>query len=294
MLGEKTLIEQIENHKPTETSVWLRHPVQTRHYFYEYKKLLEEHRLNFIPELSYQNYFIFPEQNDDPRYKYIQTLISHASHEDRLPVLCFCRSQMRSAWIRRNFIGTHIAQVRDPLAQWESFSIQPFFRNTMIKIAFDLRRSHPAYLSHIPNFDRFAAAFELRKNLPFEQLYEYFLKPDDFFAIFILIWAFSTLQSVSNSDLILDIDYLSADGRYRAFVQEWFADLDCIVDLSDCCIHNTCSVDIRKANDTIIEAGRAIKQSRCAILLYDPAKLAGALNLMCDRSRKAIDLFLSQ
>src|SRR4029077_15764561 len=49
VLAEETLLEQIENHRPTEAGVALRHPVLARHYFYEYTKLLEEHRLNFVP-----------------------------------------------------------------------------------------------------------------------------------------------------------------------------------------------------------------------------------------------------
>jgi hypothetical protein len=294
VLGEKTLREQIENHKPSETSLSLRHPVQGRHYFYEYSKLLEEHRLNFSPELSYEDYFLPEHQQDVPRAKYVQTLISHAADVNRLPVLCFCRSQMRSVWIRRNFSGSHIAQIRDPLAQYESFKVQPYFRTTMVRIALDLRRSHPGCFSHVPNVERFGAAFEKRKSLPAEQLYEYFLKPDDFLGMFLFVWLLSAIQSASDSDLLLDIDCLSVDGSYRVFVQEWFAELGCVIDLSDCAIPTDTSVDISKADDMVIEAGRAIKKTPCEMLVYDKKKLTKALMSMSDRSRRAIELFLSQ
>jgi hypothetical protein len=293
VLGEKTLVEQIERHKPIETSLNLRHPVQQRHYFNEYKKLLMKDQLNFVSELPYTNYFLLPNQEDIPRYKYIQTLISHAFNEDRLPVLSFCRSQMRSAWIKQNFLGTHIAQIRDPLSQYESFTVQPYFRNTMIKIALDLRRNNPACFTHIVHFDRFAASFEKRPDLPAEQLYEYFLKPDDFFAIFLVIWTLSVLQSMSCSDLTLDIDSLASDISYRSQVRDWFAALGCFLDFSDCSTPLTTNFDTEKAARMITEAGRAFRENACTVLVYDPLKIAIGLKCVSDRSRKAIDQFLN-
>jgi hypothetical protein len=294
VLNETTLAEQIENHKPIEASRALRHPIQNRHYFHEYKMLLEfDGKLNFVPELSYRNYFLFPNQEDLPRLNYIQTLINHASQRALLPVFCFCRSQLRSAWIRKNFVGTHVAQIRDPLSQWESFNIVPYFRNTMIKIALDLRHNHPACFSHLPNFDRFAAALDKRQGLPSEQLYEYFLKPDDFVAIFLLIWALSAVQSISQSDLTLDVNGLSNDAAYRASVRDWFFAIGCDADFSDCSIPLSTSVDIGKADDMIVKAGRAIKQHAHSLLVCDPVKISRASKIMSDKSRKTVDLFLA-
>jgi hypothetical protein len=294
VLAEQSLGAQIEKHKAYEASSVMRHPVQDRHYFHEYKELVEQHQLNFAPDLSYKNYFLSPDQNDDPRYRHLQTLISYGAAVNRLPVLCFCRSQMRSAWIRKNFAGKHIAQIRAPLPQWESFDVLPYFRNTMITVALDLRENCPAYFDHIPNFNRFAAAFERRKSLPADQLYEYFLKPDDFLAIFLLVWVLSTLQSVSHSDLALDIDRLSSDRSYRGFVQEWFAGLGCTVDLSDCSIPKKVSADRQKASDMLVVAGRAVKQSPGAMLVWEPTKIASAFKFMSDESKRAIELFLNQ
>ena len=291
VLAEKTLLEQIERHKPVETSLALKHPFQQRHYYDEYKKLLMKDQLNFTSDLSYRNYFLLPNQEDIPRYKYIQTLISHAFNEDRLPVLSFCRSQMRSAWIKQKFQGTHIAQIRDALSQYESFGVQPYFRNTMIKIALDLRRDNPACFAHIGHFDRFAEAFEKRPDLPADQLYEYFLKPDDFLAIFLVIWMLSVLQSISCSDLTLDIDILANDASYRSQVRDWFAAVGCFVDFADCSIPLTTSFDKDKAMRMITEAGRAFRENSCSVLLYDPSKIAIGLKYVSDRSRKAIDQF---
>jgi len=294
VLSEPSLGEQIKNHKPLEAGLALRHPVQGQHYFYEYKELLEQNRLNFSPELSYQNYFLSEDQPDASRYTFIQTLISHAADANRTPALCFCRSQIRSAWIKKNFGGSHVGQVRDASAQYESFGVLPYFRNTMITIALDLWRNHPGCFTHIPNFERFAAAFEKRKSLPAEQLYEYFLKPDDFVAIFLLIWLLSTLQSIGHSDLVLDIDRLSTDRSYQAFVQEWFAGLGCIIDLSDCVIPKADGADRDKSDSMTVEAGRAMRRTFCDIAVYDSQKVSAALTQMSDRSRRTVELFLDQ
>ena len=293
VLAEKTLAEQIERHKPVETSQALKHPVQERHYFDEYKELLTRDQLNFTPDLSYRNYFLLPNQEDFPRRKYIQTLISHAFDENRLPVLSFCRSQMRSAWIKQNFQSTHIAQIRDPLSQYELFAVQPYFRNTMIRIALDLRRDDPACFAHIGHFDRFAGEFEKRPDLPAEQLYEFFLKPDDFLAIFLVIWMLSVLQSMSCSDLTLDIDGLARNTSYRSGVRDWFATLGCFCDFADCSIPSTTNFDAEKASRMIVEAGRAFRENGCTFLVYDPSKIEAGLKCMSDRSRKAIDQFLN-
>ena len=92
----------------------------------------------------------------------------------------------------------------------------------------------------------------------------------------------------------MDIDRVSNDGSCRAFIQEWFLARDCDVDLSDCSIGNTSSIDAEKADDMIIGAGRELTQTGCAMLTYDDMKVANALTLMSDGSRKAIELFLGQ
>jgi hypothetical protein len=294
VLAEPSLARQIDDFKAVVASVTLRHPLQERHYFYEYRELLEKRALNFMPEIPYCNYFLFPTQSDDSRHRYVETLLAHATSSGRMPVFCFCRSQMRSAWIRYNFSGAHVAQIRNPFSQWDSFSVLPSFRTTMIKTALDLQSHHASCFDHISNFTRFAAALEKRKSLSAEQLYEYFLKQDDFLAIFLSIWVLSTLQSVSSSDLTLDIDSLSTDASYRASVEGWFADHNCFVDLSDCAIPSASSADTEKAYNMIVEAGRAVRQSSSPMLICEPAKVAGALALMSDRSKKAVDLFLDR
>ena len=65
---------------------------------------------------------------------------------------------MRSAWKKQKFQNTHIAQIRDPLSECELFAVQPFFRNTLIRIALDLCATIRCF-AHIGHSDRFAEAF---------------------------------------------------------------------------------------------------------------------------------------
>lgn len=288
VLAEPSLRDQIESHAPLETSKSMRHPVEDRHYFFEYRQLLSEHRLNFVPELSYHRYFLADNQPDPDRFRYIETLIAFASEEARSPVLCFCRSPMRSAWIKKQFNGTHIAQIREPVSQYNSFDVQPYFRTTMIKTALDLRRSSPRCFAHIPNFDRFAAAFEKRSGLPPDQLYQFFLKPEDFKAIFFLIWSLSALQSISICDLVLDIDRLSTDTSYQRTMSAWFGDLDCKVDFSDCKSPLSADANDRATFELIAETGRALKAEARSLLICDAQKVENASAFLSDKTRRVL------
>jgi hypothetical protein len=295
VLAEPSLLEQIENnHTPLETSLSLRHPVEDRHYFFEYQRLLRESRLHFVPELSYDHYFLAEDEQDPERFKYIDTLIAFASEEARSPVFCFCRSQMRSAWIKRQFKGTHVAQIREPLSQYRSFGVLPYFRTTMIKTALDLWRTNPRCFSHIPNFDRFAAAFERRAGLPPDQLYEFFLKPEDFMAIFFLIWSLSALQSISACDLVLDIDRLAADESYQGVVRNWFSNLGCDVDFSDCAIPFSNATNDKTTHELIVRTGRALRDERCGLLICDADRVRNVSALLSDETSRVLTTLITE
>jgi len=288
VLAEPSLLDQIENHAPLETSKSLRHPVEDRHYFFEYRNLLRENRLNFVPELSYHRYFLAEDQPDADRFRYIETLIAFASETARSPVFCFCRSPMRSAWIKKQFNGTNIAQIREPVSQYNSFEVLPYFRTTMIKIALDIWRASPRCFAHIPNFDRFAAAFEKRAGLPPDQLYQFFLKPEDFKAIFFLIWSLSALQSISICDLVLDIDRLSNDPSYQQAMRDWFGDLGCEADFSDCKSPLSADANDGATSELIAQTGRALKAEASSLLICDAQKVENAFAFLSDQTRRAL------
>jgi hypothetical protein len=219
-----------------EKSRSLRHPPQKEHYYAEYAELLRLDNLHFSPELSYDRYLLRPEQTNEPLRVYIDGLITAAFVSGRIPALCFCRSQMRSAWMRKVFGGTHIAQIRNPTDQWASFNRDrgTYFTDRLLTIALQLYNLHPTCFAHIEQFARFARFMSNRPASLADQLVGMFLKKRDLLALFLLIWTASTLQAISHCDFVLDIDRLSNDLGYRRTVMDWFATRGCSVDFFDC------------------------------------------------------------
>src|SRR5262249_18305364 len=155
--------------------------------------------LRFAPELSYSRYLLLPQETDEQLRLYLDGLIKAASAKSRTAVLCFCRSQMRTAWMKKVFAGVHIAQIRNPADQWVSFNVETFFPNTMLVIALKLRKLYPLSFTHIEAFERFARSMS-KRSLPVDQVFQFFLNERDILAVFLLIWIASTLQAISYCD----------------------------------------------------------------------------------------------
>ena len=208
-------IDVIEGPSDREISADLRHPIQQKNYFAEYADAMRSNKLRFSPSLSYDRFFLLPEEKDEQLRAYLDGLLESASASKRTAVLCFCRSQMRSAWMKRNFGGAHVAQIRNPVDQWASFGVEPYFRDTLLIIALKLRKQHPQAFMHIDTFERFAERVSNRPSLPVEVLFHHFIKEKDALVIFLTIWIASALQALSFADHVLDIDLLSSDLTYR-------------------------------------------------------------------------------
>src|SRR5438067_1860525 len=202
-----------------EASKGFRHPILKTNYFAEYARLLRSGSLGHSKELAYDRYLLQPGQVDDKLRNYLEGLIASASEANCRPMLCFCRSQMRSAWMKAAFRGIHVAQIRNPADQWSSFPIRPYFAIHMIIIALRLRRLHPLAFAHIERFERFAQQIAKRPWMPEEMLAEHFITPfvsqRDCLDVFLVIWIASALQAVAYCDFLLDIDRLSNDIEYR-------------------------------------------------------------------------------
>jgi hypothetical protein len=253
----------------------LRHPRLTRHYFAEYADLLRSGNLCYSRELAFDRYLLQPEQPDPQLRQYLATLIGSALAADRRPALCFCRSQMRSAWMKQNFDGIHIAQIRNPRDQWASFkSFQTQTRSNfpakMTAIALKLRGLHPQAFVHIEAFERFAQQISKRSSLPVELVQEYFLRTfvnqRDCLDLFLMIWIASALQAIANCDFLLDIDRLSSDFAYRNSTSQWFDSIGCPVDFSDC--SSPISTDPDPAFERMIDqAVRAVRSDASSLVV---------------------------
>ena len=262
----KTIMESPE----PERSLFLRHPIQNANYFAEYQEFLGSNT-RFSDDLSYNRFLLATNQEDPKLLRYLGTLIDAAFLSNRRPILCFCRSQMRVAWMRKHFGGIHIAQIRNPIDQWASFNVEPYFPRKTLMIALKLRNQHPLSFVHIENFDRFAKALEKRPSLPVENIVDFFLTKDDIFAVFLIIWVASALQAISYSDYILDIDLLSKDTDYRFSTTHWFETVGCPTEFADCNSPSAGGSIAPEIAEAFEKAVDAIRSNASQLVITDPS-----------------------
>jgi hypothetical protein len=227
-------MDMVERPADPKISRTFRHPMQKESYFAEYAALVRSNSLKFSPALSYDRFLLLPNEMHHELRAYIASLLKAASEAKRTAALCFCRTQMRSAWMKSVFGGVHIAQIRNPYDQWASFHVEPYFRNKMLIIALKLRNLHPHSFAHIDGFERFARYLAKYPAQLVRQLFDRFVNERDALAIFLVIWMASALQTLSYADFVIDIDRLSTDTDSRKSASQWFEALGCPIDFSDC------------------------------------------------------------
>jgi hypothetical protein len=278
----------------SELSRALRHPTTNKPYFAEYARLVRSGRLHYSPDLAYNRYLLQPDQTDQGLRNYLDELISSAHAANRRPVLCFCRSQMRSAWMKRHFGGFHVAQIRNPADQWASFKVDRYFLSKMLFIALKLRDLYPdAFVCSQP-FERFARQVSKQSSLPAEVFTHYFVDPfinsTDCLDIFLVFWIASALQAISYCDFLLDIDLLSNDLGYRKVATHWFDSIGCGVDFSDCAIPTSGDAPTAIFEQTAKDAARAIQSNSFSLVVMEARLAKKRLDLLSPLSRHILSL----
>ena len=93
-------------------------------YYSEFRELLARRGrgvAGYQERFATDRYFLDEDARDPDLEAYLGSLISHARDAGRVPVLKFCRSLGRVAWMRRRFPDAmHAVVLRDPQAQWRS------------------------------------------------------------------------------------------------------------------------------------------------------------------------------
>jgi hypothetical protein len=179
---------------------------------------------------GYQQRFAFddfftPPGRDDPALRaYLSRLVLSAHGEGRLPVLKFCRSLGRVAWMRAQFPDAlHVVMLRDPVAQWRSarlqmerdanhyFVLAPFLilgRNAAHPLLVDaLRRldvSLPPRLSGEPGVILTTTWRHVQK-LSWAERYRAFLA----------LWAVTAVTALASGADVVDADLLTSDAAHR-------------------------------------------------------------------------------
>jgi hypothetical protein len=271
----------------------LRHPIPKQHYWVEYADLFRSGHLNYSEELAYDRYLLPRGQTDDKLRSYIDGLISAASAAKRRAVLCFCRSQMRSAWMKQTFGGIHVAQIRNPADQWASFDVRPYFVRRMLIIAFKLRHSHPLAFAHIESFERFAHNLAKRPSIDLERIPKFLVSRNDALAVFLVIWIASALQAIACCDFLLDIDRLSTQVDYRKVASQWLKSNGCdSIDFSDCSIPSANESANPLFERTVEAAASAIRSHASSLVIADLKAVEKWMPSACPLSRRVLSLAL--
>lgn len=276
----------IESSPETAISQALRHPAQTENYFSEYLDLIKSGTLNYSPDLAYERYILKPGQEDKKLLAYLSGLISSATSAGKKPVLCFCRSQMRSAWMRHALGGVHVAQIRSPINQWQSFQVNHYFTQKMVTIALHLHASNPEAFSHIKEFHRQAGDIISGKTNAIN------LSSEDMLSIFLVIWIASTLQAISTCDYLLDVERLSEENGYQIETSEWFRAHGCTVDFSDCAAPSKSQSAPYLFQELAEKAAHSIRSNASPLVLMDPAAIARKTPQLSTPSRQLVELAL--
>lgn len=222
-------------------------------YFQEYEPLLNPNGVGiqgFQPEFSFVNYFRTRDEIPDQR-AYLDSLIHHAIHQDKIPVLGFSKSIGRVEWLKRHFPeAIHITTIRNPLHQWLSgYHFYTETKNANFLTYCMTCIQNPGDNLYIQSIHHGMKDILFRNHFPLSTFYEAFLH----------VYGSSTITALPYSDLVLDIDRMSNSKAYQSFVEHRIKDLTKIpVDFSDCRIKHydlpDIGVEFQKINQTVLNS----------------------------------------
>ncbi len=275
----------------------LRHPVPDRAYFAEYLESGMSAVALYSRRLAYDRYLLRPGDEDAGLRRYLDELIDIPARTGRRAVLCFCRSQMRSAWMKQAFGGLHVAQIRNPRDQWASFQVDPYFLQRLLFLAFKLYAAFPAAFAHIARFAEQAQALSspAARASPAKGR-QITLGKRDALRLFLLVWMASALQSIGACDFVLDADRLSADAACRDEAVAWFRSAGCNVDFSDCATPSSAtpgSAGDEMFRRAMADSVSAIRSNASSLVVADTRAVADRLSSLSGASRKILEDLLA-
>jgi hypothetical protein len=203
---------------------------------------------------------------------------------------------MRSAWMKETFGGIHVAQIRNPINQWASFKINPYFSIGAIMIALKLRNLHPHAFMHIETFERFAQDLSRRPSLPLDLISSQFVAQRDCLDVFLVIWIASAMQAIAHCDFVLDIDLLAADPNNRNTTSKWLTSIGCSVDFSDCSLPTSTLLHVHSPlfERTVKDTTRAIRTHAAPLVIANPKVVEQKLPLLSPLSQRVLRLALGE
>lgn len=204
-------------------------------YFAEYANFLNARGRGialYRERFAFESFFMDAGDEDAPLRAYLQSLLDSARAEGRVPVLKFCRSHGRAAWMARQFPrAMHAVILRDPVAQWRSsrrqalrdgnayFVVAPYLilsRNASAPLLADaLRRldvSLPPQFSADPAAVRIVCERHVQ-TIDWQERYRGFLA----------LWAASAVAALSAGAMVIDAEAIADDTGHGHDVAAAFA-----------------------------------------------------------------------
>jgi hypothetical protein len=191
-------------------------------YFAEYAPLLRQRFLRsprgvraYEQRFAYEQYFLDPNESDDALRRYLASLLEAGA--GRIPILKFCRSLGRVAWMERQFPeALHAVVLRDPVAQWASVAAQLAAGNRFFAVGplLVLARNPEAPLVReaVERFGlRLPALPARRRDLDPELCWRHGQRLDEAarYRVFMAFWTVTAISALSSRALIIDADRLA-------------------------------------------------------------------------------------
>ncbi len=166
---------------------------------------------------AYDDYYAPP---DDRHHRYIEALVDHAGHLNKVPVFGFTRSLGRAAWMAKRYPGLHVVTLRDPWDLWASVVEQSARGNTYFDFRFYLLA---AIASHHAEHRAFFDGLSLprpsgetpRRTMDFVHHFFRATPAKPRFRAFLRLYMLDNLLALPNADVIVDMDRLSGETAYR-------------------------------------------------------------------------------
>ncbi len=181
---------------------------------------------------------------------------------EKIPLLQFNRTALRSAWFKANYPDSlNIYLFRDPRDQWQSYAairarkgydafflmdVMALSKNRDNALIRPLRQALPLLAYHAGEHSGEEALYRILYNAYSEW---------DQYLLFYYLWLLSLFENARHADALWDINELAESPEYRGQAQQWLADRGAAgLDFGDCRITRYSSLPLAAEAMAVIEA----------------------------------------
>jgi hypothetical protein len=211
------------------------HPRQQRSYYDEFMPFVRPWRRGvkgYRPDYALDGWFGSAHATPDGLRAYVASLADYAHAHERIGVFKFTRSLGRLPWMVQTFPDvTHVVVVCNPFDQWRSAwhqamrHVNPYF---LIMPWLVLHRNARSRAIAAAAAALGVAPIDLGPGR-IQQQYDRALplvaaiEPEDAYRAFLVTWLLGTVDALRYGELVVDLDVLDRDERYRRHLERAFA-----------------------------------------------------------------------